>query len=81
MTVSTYLHTIASNANVKTFGAVMGTYAEYDDTAVVLPLMKVHEGFTRHFTFYKNYLGFAFDPEGRRYGEYKPGFTCTAPTP
>lgn len=80
MTVGTYQHTIAVNSKVKTFAANVGTYAEYDQ-GVPLPLMNVFKGFARHFTFYRNYLGFTFDPEGRRYGEYTPGFTCTAPTP
>ncbi len=80
MTVSTYVHTIAVNSKVKAFGANVGTYADYDE-GVSLPLMNVHSGFTRHFTFYKNYMGFAFDPEGRRYGEYRPNFTCSAPPP
>ncbi len=79
MTVSTYLHHVAVNSKVKTFGANVGTYAEYDSG--LLPLMNVHNGFVRHFTFYRNYLGFSFDPEGRRYAEYSPAFVCTAPSP
>jgi hypothetical protein len=79
MTIASYSQHIATAAKVKAFGGVMGTYSEYDTGA--LPLMSVHKGFTRHFAFYKNYLGLDFDPEGRKYGEYKPGFTCTTPTP
>lgn len=79
ITQASYLHHMAVNSKVKTFGAVMGTYSEYDSGA--LPLMSVHAGFGKHFTFYKNYLGFDYDPEGRKYGAYKPGFTCPAPPP
>ena len=28
-----------------------------------------------------NYLGFNFDSEGRRYGEFSPAFACVAPGP
>lgn len=76
-TVSSYTHHIARNAKVKAYGGVMGTYSEYDKGA--LPLMNVHSGFQRHLTFYKNYLGFTYDPEGRRYGLYDPKFTCSRP--
>ena len=79
ITSASYSHHIAVAANVKTLGGVMGTYSEYDSG--VLPLMSVHKGFARHFQFYKNYLGFTYDPEGRNYGFYLPGFTCPAPSP
>ena len=79
VTVASYTHHIAKNAKVKAFGGVMGTYSEYDSGP--LPLLSVYKGFTRHFTFYKNYLGFDYDLEGRKYGEYRPEFTCTAPSP
>jgi hypothetical protein len=80
MTEASYSHHLAKNSKVRVYGAVQGTYADYDSGS--LPLMHVYtQGFARHFTFYKNYLGFNFDPEGRKYGEYKPGFTCTAPSP
>ena len=38
--------------------------------------MHVEPSFARHFKFYKSYLGFKFDPEGRKYGEFSPGFSC-----
>jgi hypothetical protein len=76
---ASYSHQIAKNAAVKTYAAVLGTYSEYDSGR--FPLMHVHKGFKRHFKFYKNYLGFNFDPEGRKYGEYLPGLTCPQPTP
>jgi len=79
VTEASYTHAIARNAKVKAFGGLMGTYSDYDKGT--LPLMSVHKGFARHFTFYQNYLGFGFDPEGRKYGEYKPTFVCTPPSP
>jgi hypothetical protein len=74
-----YSHLIATRTGITTFAALMGTYSEYEKGP--RPLMFVHKGFARHFTFYKNYLGFDFDPEGRRYGKYTPAFTCTPPAP
>ena len=79
ITEESYSHHIAKNAKVKVYGAVQGTSSDYDSG--LLPLMSVHRGFARHFTFYKNYLSFDFDPERRKYGEYKPGFTCAVPSP
>jgi hypothetical protein len=79
ITEASYAHIIAKNANVKTIAGVMGTFSDYDKGP--LPLMSVNKGFSEHFTFYKNYLGFEFDPEGRKYGVYKPSFACTTPTP
>jgi len=79
VTTAAYTHHIAVAAGVKAFGGVMGTYSEYDTGP--LPLMNVYKNFGPHFTFYKNYMGFSFDPEGRRYGLYKPGFACVAPSP
>jgi hypothetical protein len=77
---ATYSHHMAYASDVKTFAAVVGTYSQFD-TNVPLPLMNVYPGFSRHFAFYRNYLGFAFDPEGRNYGLHKPAFVCFAPTP
>jgi hypothetical protein len=74
VTVASYNHHLAVASQRRTFGGVIGTYSEYDSGA--LPLMHVHRGFTRHFRFYRNYLGFTFDPEGRNYGAFEPGFTC-----
>ena len=79
MIETSYLHYMSVNAKVKAYGALIGTYAEYDTGR--LPLMHIYRGFARHFAFYKNYLGFNFDPEGRKYGEYRPDFTCTVPRP
>jgi hypothetical protein len=73
-TVDSYNHHLAVKSARKTFAGVIGTYSEYDIGP--LPLMHVYNGFGRHFRFYKNYLGFAFDPERRNYGEFSPTFTC-----
>jgi hypothetical protein len=74
VTEASYNHHLAVATQRTTFGGVMGTYSEYDSGS--LPLMHVHRGFGRHFRFYRNYLGFSFDPEGRNYGAFQPGFTC-----
>jgi hypothetical protein len=73
-TQASYTHHLAVNSARKAFGGVVGTYSEYDSGR--LPLMHVHRAFTRHFKFYESYLGFRFDPEGRKYGEFSPSFTC-----
>ena len=57
-----------------TYSALIGTYAERD-LAGPRPLMHVNPRFAAHFTFYRNYLGFTFDPERRWYGAFKPTFT------
>ncbi len=77
--VGTYAFQIASNTGRDAFSAVIGTYADYDDGS--RPLMHIHRGFGRHLAFYKNYLGFGFDPEKRGYGRYEPTLSCTPPAP
>lgn len=77
LSVAGYAHGLARGTGVSVYSCVVGTYAEYDSGA--LPLMSVHRGFARHFTFYKNYLGFSFDPERRGYGAYRPDRVCTSP--
>jgi hypothetical protein len=42
--------------------------------------MNVVSSLSSHITFYRNYLGFSVDPEGRRYGVFTPGMTCAAPS-
>lgn len=74
---SCYAFALATAAGVGVRAAPLGTYAEYDTAGD--HLMNVYSGFTAHFTFYKNYLGFTFDPEGRRYAIYKPSLSCPAP--
>ncbi|WP_158738014.1 hypothetical protein [Alteribacillus sp. YIM 98480] len=72
---NSYSYQIAKHANVKTYAALLGTYSIYEKGR--LPLLKIEGAFKRHFKFYKNYLGFDFDPEGRNYGEYLPGMSCS----
>jgi hypothetical protein len=74
MTQASYTHQLAVGSNKKAFGGVIGTYSVYDSGQ--LPLMHVEPSFARHFKFYENYLGFKFDPEGRKYGEFSPAFSC-----
>ena len=77
--IGCYAHALADAANINVHAAPVGTYAEYDTSGDML--MNVFRNFTAHFTFYKNYLGFTFDPEGRRYAVYTPGRTCPVPPP
>lgn len=74
---ASYAAALADASQAAVHAAPLGTYSEYDVGGD--KLMNVHGGFTAHFTFYKNYLGFTFDPEGRRYAVYRPGLTCPAP--
>jgi hypothetical protein len=76
-TQASYTQHLATAAGVKVYGALLGTYSEYDTGR--LPLMHVRRQFGAHFRFYKNYLGFDLDPEGRRYGTYRPALACPAP--
>lgn len=81
-TQASYAYHIAQSAKVITYGALLGTWAEGAEPEPS-PLMAVpqHKGLVGHLKFYKNYLGFDFDPEGRHYGKYKPDFTCKKPSP
>lgn len=74
---ASYAAALADASQAAVHAAPLGTYSEYDVGGD--KLMNVHSGFTAHFTFYKNYLGFALDPEGRRYAVYRPGLACPAP--
>ncbi|MFB7929944.1 hypothetical protein ACFC4C_12615 [Streptomyces sp. NPDC056039] len=69
-----YCHALAVHSGRKTYGGLLGTYAERDTTGS-RPLMHVNRGFGRHLAFYRNYFGFALDPERRWYGLYDPAFT------
>jgi hypothetical protein len=80
MNASSYAWRLSDAAKVPTYAAPLGTYADYDKTGK-FPLMNVVPDFSAHFAFYKNYLGFSFDPEGRRYAVYTPGRACTQPAP
>lgn len=77
ISAESYSQLLATSAGVKVFGALQGTSSGYDKGP--RPLMRVDPTFVRHFRFYQNYLGFTFDPEGRRYGVYKPGLSCRPP--
>lgn len=72
--ISSYSQILSNNSKRNVIGGLMGTYSEYDSGK--LPLMSVSKLFTRHFTFYKNHLGYSFDKEGRKYGIYTPNKTC-----
>ncbi|WP_405982890.1 hypothetical protein [Streptomyces sp. NBC_00158] len=72
--LGSYAHALAVASGRTTFGALIGTFAE-PDPAGARPLMRVNPRFTRHFTFYRNYFGFTFDPERRWYGAFRPTFT------
>lgn len=74
VTTSSFTHHLAVGSNRHVFGGLMGTYSEYD--APPRPLMHIHKGFGSHVKFYRNYLGFDLDPEGRLYGKFLPGFVC-----
>ncbi|MFC9126248.1 hypothetical protein ACFT4A_05280 [Streptomyces sp. NPDC057099] len=71
--LASYGHALAVASGRRTFGALVGTYAEPDHGP--RPLMHVNHNFSRHFAFYRNYFSFTFDPERRWYGAYEPGFT------
>lgn len=75
-----YAAALADASDRPVRAALLATYAEYDTTGDML--MNVPASFAGHFAFYKNYLGLGQDPEGRRYGVYRPGLVCApAPTP
>ncbi|MFD6699389.1 MULTISPECIES: hypothetical protein [unclassified Microbacterium] len=74
---SAFAAQLATATGKPVLAALLGTYAEYDDPP---DMMHVHTGFTAHVAFYKNYVGMSMDPEGRGYGVYQPGLTCTAPS-
>lgn len=67
-----YPHQFARAANVVSYGALLGTYAEFDLGKP--PLMRVADRFFRRFAFYKRHLGMRLDPENRNFGEYDPKF-------
>jgi hypothetical protein len=76
--LDTYCQRLAVAAQVPCFGALTGTYADYEKE-VALPVMVVptrkppySDDFTRYVQFYTTYLGVTLDPEGRHYGRYEP---------
>ncbi|WP_456824966.1 hypothetical protein [Cellulomonas sp. P5_E12] len=72
-----YAAALAAGSDRPVRAALLGTYAEYDTGGDML--MNVPASFVGHFAFYKNYLGLVQDPEGRRYGVYRPALVCAAP--
>ena len=76
-----YPQHMANTAKVRTYAALQGTYSTYDPLGTKLGVMHVPSGFAGHITFYKNYLGFTIDPEGRGFAAYEPGVECTIPSP
>lgn len=82
----TYSSYIANNSGVKCYGALLGTYSDYEKGAR-FPLMVIpHRGliprggsypysddFTGYINFYRIHLGINIDPENRGYGTYLPG--------
>lgn len=78
MNAQGYAWQICEAAQVTTHSAALGTYADYDQSGAN-PVMHVDPNFSAHFAFYKNYLDFAFDSEGRHYAIYVPGRACTPP--
>lgn len=76
--LDTYSKEIARAAGVPCFGALPGTYADYE-RGVGLPVMVIptskppyNDDFTRSIRFYTTYLGVELDPEGRHYSRYDP---------
>jgi hypothetical protein len=74
----TYCRAIASAAGARCFGALPGTYADYE-RGTALPVMVVPtkrppyaDDFRRSIRFYTTYLGVVLDPEQRSYGRFDP---------
>ena len=74
----TYCNAIAQAAQVPCFGALPGTYSDYErnvtDPVMVVPTSKppYADDFTRSIRFYTTYVGSTLDPEGRSYGRFEP---------
>lgn len=73
-----YCKRIATATNRKCYGALPGTYSDYEKR-VRLPLMLVptsvppySDNFRPFLNFYKKHMGLSLDPEGRGYGEHNP---------
>lgn len=78
---NSYSNVVAKAAQVQTMGALLGTYADYEeqDKRIKLPLMAIPRSvriygtdFTRYINMWVNVLGFKTDPEGHGYGVYEP---------
>lgn len=75
---NSYCKKIAAATNRKCFGALPGTYSDFEKTSN-LPLMLVprrsppySDNFIAYTNFYKRHMAVSLDPEGRGYGEHKP---------
>jgi hypothetical protein len=75
---ATYCKSIAKATRRKCFGALPGTYADYEKNKT-RPLMVVprssppyDDNFLRYIKFYTSHLGINLDPENRGYGTYLP---------
>lgn len=73
-----YCKKIAMATNRKCYGALPGTYSDFEKTKD-LPLMLVprkappySDNFVAFTNFYKKHMGISLDPEGRGYGEHIP---------
>jgi hypothetical protein len=74
---ASYAAVIAMRTHVKTYGALLGTYADFEKKPPANPLMLIPrksppyaDDFTRSVRFYKAYLSVAIDPENRGYGTF-----------
>lgn len=74
----TYCNRIALASQVPCFGALPGTYSDYEKgteiPVMVVPTRKppYSDNFTGPIRFYTTYLGVKLDPEGRNYGRFDP---------
>ena len=64
---ATYSGRIATAANVKTYGSLLGTSSIFERNT-----MRVDNQFRGYLRFYRNYLSIQEDPERRGYGAYLP---------
>ena len=75
---ATYCKGVARAAGVPCFGALPGTYSDYEqgvtDPVMVVPTSKppYADSFAGSIRFYTKYMGVALDPEGRNYGRFDP---------
>jgi hypothetical protein len=76
---ATYCQSIAIAAQVPCFGALSGTYADYEkgrrsNKVMLIPTKKppYADDFAGYIRFYTKYLKRELDPEGRHYGRYDP---------
>ena len=74
----TYCNRVALASQVPCFGALPGTYSDYEKgteiRVMVVPTRRppYSDNFTGPIRFYTTYLGVVLDPEGRNYGRFDP---------